>query len=199
MDLTGVSQQMPSPIAERNKEAAVLAPIIERDGAYSILFTKRSEQLGDHPGQMSFPGGGREPIDADLQATAIREADEEIGLRPTDADVVGRIDDIETVTRYIVRPFVGWVPDRAYTPDEHEVAEIVRLPVAELTDRANYESEHRDHPHYGRIRVHFFHVAGYTVWGATGRMLAQLLELTTDWEIPPEADRVVDADADLPV
>jgi len=199
MDLTGVAQYTPSAIADPAKEAAVLAPIIANDGEPAILFTKRSEQLGDHPGQMSFPGGGREPADADLQATALREADEEIGLRPDEVEVVGRIDDIETVTRYIVRPFVGRIPDREYTPDEYEVAEIVRLPVAELTDRTNYESEHRDHPHYGPIRIHFFHVGGYTVWGATGRMLAQLLELATDWEIPPEADRVVDADADLPV
>ena len=199
MELTGVSQQTPSPIAEPEKEAAVLAPIIERDDAYSILFTKRSEQLGDHPGQMSFPGGGHEPIDTDLETTALREANEEIDLRPAEADIVGPLDDIETVTRYIVRPFVGRVPDRRYTPDEYEVAEIVRLPVVELTDHSNYESEYRDHPHYGPIRIHFFHVNGYTVWGATGRMLAQLLELTTDWEVPPEADRVVDADADLPV
>lgn len=199
MDLTGVSRYTPSAIADPAKEAAVLAPIIERDGEPSILFTKRAEHLGDHPGQMSFPGGGREPADADLQATALREADEEIGLRPDESEVVGRIDDIETVTRYIVRPFVGRIPDRAYIRDEYEVAEIVQLPVAALTDLSNYESEHRDHPHYGPIRIHFFHVDGYTVWGATGRMLAQLLELTTEWEIPPEADRVVDADADLPV
>jgi 8-oxo-dGTP pyrophosphatase MutT (NUDIX family) len=186
-------------IADPEKEAAVLAPIIEQDGEPAILFTKRAEHLGDHPGQMSFPGGGREPADADLQATALREADEEIGLRPGESEIVGGLDDIETVTRYIVRPFVGRIPDREYTPDEYEVAEIVRLPVAALTDLSNYESEHRDHPHYGPIRIHFFHVNGYTVWGATGRMLAQLLELTTEWEIPPEADRVVDADADLPV
>jgi 8-oxo-dGTP pyrophosphatase MutT (NUDIX family) len=199
MDLTGVSRHTPSAIADPQQDAAVLAPIIELDGAYWILFTKRAEHLGDHPGQMSFPGGGREPADADLAATALREANEEIGLRPADVELVGRIDDIETVTRYIVRPFVGRIPAHPYTPDASEVAEIVRLPVAALTDRENYESEHRDHPHYGPIRIHFFHVDGYTVWGATGRMLAQLLELTTDWTIPPEPDRVVDADADLPL
>jgi 8-oxo-dGTP pyrophosphatase MutT (NUDIX family) len=198
MDLTGVGRHTPSVIGDPEKEAGVLAPIIERDGAYSILFTKRAEHLGDHPGQMSFPGGGREPVDDDLGATALREANEEIGLRPGEADVVGELDDIETVTRYIVRPYVGRVPDRKYTPDEYEVAEIVQLPVAALTDRSNYESEHRDHPQYGPIRIHFFHVNGYTVWGATGRMLAQLLELTTDWQIPPEVDRHVDADAELP-
>jgi 8-oxo-dGTP pyrophosphatase MutT (NUDIX family) len=199
MDLTGVSRHTPSAIADPQQDAAVLAPIIELDGAYSILFTKRADHLSDHPGQMSFPGGGREPADADLAATALREANEEIGLRPADVELVGRIDDIETVTRYIVRPFVGRIPAQPYTPDASEVAEIVRLPVAALTDRENYESEHRDHPHYGPIRIHFFHVDGYTVWGATGRMLAQLLELTTDWTIPPEPDRVVDADADLPL
>ena len=199
MDLTGVGRHKPSELADPEREAAVLAPVIRQGDREAILFTKRSEQLGDHPGQMSFPGGSREPEDADLEATALREAHEEIGLAPTEATVVGAIDDIETVTRYIVRPYVGVIPDRPYTLDEYEVAEIVRLDVAALTDRTNYESEHRDHPEYGPIRIHFFHVDGYTVWGATGRMLAQLLELTTDWEIPPEVDRVADPDAELPI
>jgi 8-oxo-dGTP pyrophosphatase MutT (NUDIX family) len=163
------------------------------------LFTKRADHLGEHAGQMSFPGGGREPSDESLETTALREANEEIGLRPAEVELFGRLDDIETVTDYSVRPFVARVPDREYTPDEREVAEIAVLSVADLTDLANYESEQRDHPHYGEIRIHFFHVDGYTVWGATGRMLVQLLELTTDWRMPPEVDRVVDPDADLPV
>lgn len=147
---------------------------------------------------MSFPGGGREPSDADLEETARREANEEIGLTPDEIEIVGRLDDIPTVSDYAVRPFVSRIPDRAYVPDEREVAEIAVLPVAGLTDLDNYESERRDHPYYGEIRLHFFHVDGYTVWGATGRMLVQLLELATDWEIPPEVDRVVDPDADFP-
>jgi len=199
MDLSGVGRYKPSELADPDREAAVLAPIIQQRGRDEILFTKRSEQLGNHPGQMSFPGGGREPEDRNLEATALREAHEEIGLEPPEADIVGAIDDIETVTRYIVRPFVGTVPDRSYTPDEYEVAEIVRLGVDDLTDLSNYESEHRNHPEYGPIRIHFFHVDGYTVWGATGHMLAQLLELTTDWEIPPEVDRVAEPDAELPI
>jgi 8-oxo-dGTP pyrophosphatase MutT (NUDIX family) len=186
------------PAEERVREAAVLAPVIDRGGADHVLFTKRAEHLTDHPGQMSFPGGGREPEDADLLATALREADEEIGLERGEADVVGRLDDITTVTDYRVRPFVGRVPDREYTPRDSEVAEIAVLPVAGLVDSDNYESERRDHPHYGEIRLHFFHVGGYTVWGATANMLVQLLEWTTDWRLPPEPDRTVDADADLP-
>jgi 8-oxo-dGTP pyrophosphatase MutT (NUDIX family) len=199
MDLSGVTRHTPATVADAERQAAVVAPVLERDGTPHLLFTKRADHLGEHPGQMSFPGGGREPSDADLTATALREAHEEIGLDPTEADVVGRLDDIQTVTSYSVRPFVARVPDRPYSPDEREVAEIVVLSVADLTDRENYESERRDHPHYGDIRLHFFHVDGYTVWGATGRMLVQLLELTTDWRMPAEVDRVVDPDADLPV
>jgi 8-oxo-dGTP pyrophosphatase MutT (NUDIX family) len=199
MDLSGVTRHTPTTVADAERQAAVIAPVLERDGAPHLLCTKRADHLGEHPGQMSFPGGGREPSDADLTATALREAHEEIGLEPTEAEIVGRLDDIRTVTSYSVRPFVARVPDRPYSPDEREVAEIAVLSVADLTDRANYESERRDHPHYGDIRLHFFHVDGYTVWGATGRMLVQLLELTTDWRMPSEVDRVVDPDADLPV
>jgi len=199
MDLERVGSHSPTSVTDEDRDAAVLAPVLTRDGEHHLLFTKRADHLGEHPGQMSFPGGGREPADEDLEATALREANEEIGLDPAEADIVGRLDDIRTITRYSVRPFVGTIPDREYVPDEREVAEIAVLPVPELTDLDNYDSERRDHPHYGDIRLHYFRVGGYTVWGATARILVQLLQLATDWEMPPEADRVVDPDADFPV
>ena len=199
MNLSGVGRHTPASLEGMTRQAAVVAPVLDRGGEPHLLFTKRADHLGEHAGQMSFPGGGREPSDDSLEQTALREAHEEIGLRPEETELFGRLDDIETVTDYSVRPFVARVPDREYTPDEREVAEIAVLSVAELTDRDNYESEQRDHHHYGEIRIHFFHVDGYTVWGATGRMLVQLLELTTDWRMPPEVDRIVDPDADLPV
>ncbi|WP_348611819.1 NUDIX hydrolase [Halobaculum rarum] len=199
MDFERARRYTPVEVTDAERRAAVLAPVVDRGGAPHILFTKRADHLGSHPGQMSFPGGGVEPQDIDLTATALREANEEIGLRPEEADVVSRIDDIRTVSEYAVTPFVGTAPDRTYVPSDDEVAEIAILPVSELTARENYESERRDHPYYGEIRLHFFRVDGYTVWGATGRMLVQLLELLTDWEMPPDVDRVVDPDADLPV
>jgi 8-oxo-dGTP pyrophosphatase MutT (NUDIX family) len=199
MDLSGVRRHEPTTVNDQEREAAVIAPVVDRDAEPHLLFTKRADHLSDHPGQMSFPGGGREPEDGDLWATALREADEEIGLTSPEVEQVGRLDDIRTVTRYSVRPFVAEIPDRDYEPGDEEVAEIAILPLSGIMDLTNYESERRDHPYYGEIRLHFFYVDGYTVWGATARMLVQFLDLATDWEMPTDVDRVVDPDADFPV
>ena len=198
MNFDRVTAHDPGVVTGEQREAAIVVPVVSRADGAAILFTKRADHLPDHPGQMAFPGGGREPEDEDLLATALREADEEIGLNPSAVHIVGRLDDIRTVTDYSVRPFVGRIPDRDYLPGDEEVAEVVVLPVSELTELDNYESEHRDHPHYGEIRLHFFYVDGYTVWGATARMLVQLLELATEWRMPPEPDRYAGPDDDLP-
>ncbi len=198
MDFSGVRTHKPLAVTDERRESAVLVPIIERPEP-QLLFTKRAEDLSNHPGQMSFPGGRREPEDADLRETALREANEEVGLEPASANFVGRLDDIRTVSRFSVRPFVAQVPDQQYQPTSSEVAEVAILSIADLTDRSNYDSERRDHPYYGDIRLHYFRVDGYTVWGATARMLVQFLELATDWEIPPDVDRVVESDAEFPV
>lgn len=197
MELGRIARHDPGTIDGGGRLAAVIAPVVVRDGDTHVLFTKRADHLGEHPGQMSWPGGGHEPHDSDMTATALREVDEEIGLRSSEVDLVGRLDDIQTVTDYVVRPFVAQAPARQYVPDEREVAEVVLLPVAELVDPDNYDWEYREHPHDGRIRLDYFHVDGYTVWGATGRMLAQLLELTTDWRRPAESERFVEPDPDL--
>ncbi|MUV89621.1 NUDIX domain-containing protein [Halapricum sp. CBA1109] len=178
------------------RPAAVIVPVVERPNGPHVLFTKRAEHLEDHPGQMSFPGGGYEPEDDDLRATARREADEEIGLDPAEPSFHGRLDDFETVTHYVIRPFVATVPDRPYEPGDDEVAEIAVLALADILDPDNYETEMREHPSYGRVRLHYFHVDGYTVWGATAAMLVQFLELATDWESPPDPEQVLDHDAD---
>lgn len=199
MDLSAVRDHDPASVTDEQQEAAVLAPVVERAGEPQLIFTKRAEHLPNHPGQMSFPGGRREPEDGSLRDTATREAEEEVGIDPAAVDVVGRLDDIRTVTRFSVRPFVARVPAKEYSSTSHEVAEVVPLSVADLTARNHYESEHREHPHHGRIRLHYFSVDGYTVWGATARILVQLLELATDWTVPAEVDRVVEPDADFPV
>ena len=194
MDLGRVAAHEPSRISAEQRDAAVLAPVIERPTGTHLLFIKRADHLGEHPGQMSFPGGGREPSDETIRETAIREAREEIGLQPSEIEFVGQLDDIQTTSRYVVTPFVAQVPDRTYRPDEREVSEVVVLPLSDLLDPANHQMERREHPLFGEATIHFFHVEGYTVWGATGRILVQFLELTTDWSVPAEPDHVVDPD-----
>ncbi|WEL16602.1 MULTISPECIES: CoA pyrophosphatase [unclassified Halorhabdus] len=187
MDLGPVADHDPTGVAAP-REAAVLVGVVETRAGPQLLFTQRADHLDDHPGQMSFPGGGYEPADADLAETARREADEEVGLEPTEVSLVGRLDDIRTISEYSIRPFVGRIPDRPYEPTDDEVAEIAILPVDALTDLDNYETECREHPEHGSIQLHYFHVNGYTVWGATARILRQFLELTTEWRVPQTLD-----------
>lgn len=198
MELAGVRAHEPTAVTDEYQESAVLVPLIDRAEPH-LLVTKRAEDLSKHPGQMSFPGGRREPEDDSLRETALREGNEEVGIEPESVTFVGRLDDIRTVTRFSVRPFVTQIPDRPYRPRDEEVAEVAIIALPDITDLENYHSEYRDHPHYGRIRLHYFYVDGYTVWGATARMLVQFLELATDWEMPPEADDEVEPDAEFPV
>ena len=197
MNLHGVQAHEPEVVSDQRRESAVVVPVIERDVPH-LLLTKRAEDLSNHPGQMSFPGGRREPHDEDPWETAIREAHEEVCLPREEISLVGRLDDIRTVTGFSVRPFVALAPDHEYVPCEDEVAEIAVLSVPELIDLDNYHGEYREHPYHGRIRLHYFYVDGYTVWGATARMLVQLLELTTEWTAS-DVQKVVEADAEYPV
>lgn len=195
MDLERVAAHDAVPIDDPPRESAVVLPVVERADGPAILFTRRADHLSSHPGQMSFPGGGREPADADLLATALREAREEVGLTPASVEVVGRLDDLQTISRYAIRPFVARVPDREYVPTDEEVAETTVLAVPALTDPANYGMQERDHPEHGTVTLHFFTVDGHTVWGATARILVQFLQVALGWQ--PPADAHV-ADEDLP-
>lgn len=181
LDLSALAGWEPTQVDVPLDRAAVLVPIVVTTDRVELIFTKRADHLGEHPGQMSFPGGGHETQDVDLLETAMREAEEEIGLLREEVEINGRLDDIETVTDYAVSPFVGTVPDRSYQPDEREVAEVVRLPLVDLLDHGNYEADKREHPDLGDVTVHYFRVGEYTVWGATGRILVQFFELTTGW------------------
>lgn len=151
--------------------AAVLVPVIHRAEGLTVLFTQRSADLPDHPGQISFPGGRVEPADIDLEATALRETEEEIGLARQRVQILGRLADYQTVTGYKVTPVVGWVePPFSLAPDPVEVADIFEVPLDFLLEPANQKRHFRM---IGDHRRDYFAIphAGRYIWGATAAML----------------------------
>lgn len=166
---------MPAPETGRElRRAAVLVPLFVRDGALWIVLTLRTDSLEHHRGQISFPGGAEEPGDRTLFHTALRESEEELGIRPEDAMPLGRLSPIATVTDFYVEPFVAALPQPyEFRPAEAEIAEVIEIPVAELTLPGVLEErqfEGRDEP------VLFYNHDRHVIWGATARILHELLE-----------------------
>ena len=151
--------------------AAVLIPIVNRPEGLTLLLTQRSDSLPDHPGQISFPGGRREPEDASSAATALRESGEEIGLPPDRVEILGAIGRYETVTGYSVTPVAGWVePPFELAPDPIEVADVFEVPLSFVLDPGNFIQGEREVS--GRTRSYFAVPYGERyIWGATAAMI----------------------------
>jgi len=154
--------------------AAVLVPIIARPEGFSVLFTRRTEQLKSHSGQISFPGGRAEPGDPSPRHTALREAQEEIGLAPARVEVLGQLADYNTRTGFRVTPVIGLIqPPLELAPDAREVDEVFEVPLAFLLDPANHRRESRQ---IGARMASYYVIEhqGRTIWGATAGMLVNL-------------------------
>jgi 8-oxo-dGTP pyrophosphatase MutT (NUDIX family) len=159
--------------------AAVLILVRVGVGEPQIVFTERTHQVEHHKGQVSFPGGACDDDDASPEATALRETFEEIGVRPDDVRLLGRLDDMVTISNFRVTPFVGVITSESsydYKPNDEEVASIIEVPLSFLLDEQNMELEVRQHA--GReVLVPAFAYDGHRIWGATARMTHQLVEL----------------------
>ena len=156
--------------------AGVLVPIILGTGTPSLLFTKRTEFVETHKGQVSFPGGVMDPGDGDIVHTALREAWEEIGLPDTAIRVVGLLDDLPTPTGFIITPVVGILETLpALTPNSAEVADVFQVPLSFFADPGNGRTEIREF--LGRQHdVWYFQSGGHTIWGATAMIVQMLLK-----------------------
>jgi len=155
------------------RRAGVLAPLFVRDGRLWILFTLRTETVEHHRGQFSFPGGGEEPGDASLWDTALREAEEEIGLKREDVIALGSLSPLVTVTSFYVEPYVAAIPQPyVFRPHAAEIAEVLEVPVASLMNPDILEK--RTLPGREEL-ILFYHYEGRVIWGATARMLEELL------------------------
>lgn len=177
--IADILRQRPARQVERPgfRQAAVLLPLYQNEAGLHLVLTKRTEQVPTHKGQVGFPGGGFEAADGDLLTTALREAQEEIGLQPEDVEILGMLDDTATVTtRHVVRPFVGYVPcPYSFRLDPFEIERLIHLPISALLHGAPFREEvwERDgHP----ITVFFYEHDGDTVWGLTARILKQFVE-----------------------
>lgn len=159
--------------------AAVLVPFFRENDEWHLLFTRRTDHLESHQGQVSFPGGALEPGDASPEAAALREAQEEIGLRPEEVRIHGQLDSLLTVTQFHVTPIVASIPwPFDLQINHHEVANVFGVPLRWLLDPANLELRHRDSPMTGKpVPVYYFRpYAGEVIWGVTGRITVDLLE-----------------------
>ena len=165
-------------LPEHGRPAAVLVPIFERDGAWWVLLTRRTDTVRSHQGQICFPGGRQEPDDLDLQATALRESHEEVGLDPAHVRVVGPLQHHVTVFGVRISPYLGVIPDRyPFRPQAEEVAALIELPLAFFAEPTNRRIELFPAPEGGRREVHFFdRDPEPPVWGATARILAHWLD-----------------------
>ena len=161
------------------RPAAVLVPLYLDGGEWHVLFTQRTHLVETHKGQVSFPGGSVEPGDSSRVDTALREAEEEIGLRRADVTVLGQLDELLTVTQYHITPIVGLFPwPYEFVLSTAELSAVFGAPLAWLADPDNLEVRMREPIVPGRqIPVYYLHYQGYTIWGATARMLLNLIEI----------------------
>ncbi len=178
----------------RLRPAAVLVPLVARDGGYTVLLTQRTDHLQHHAGQVSFPGGRVEDGDGGALGAALREAREEIGLDPAFVEPIGMLDDYETVTRFLVTPVVSVVsPGFRLTLDAFEVADAFEVPLDFLLDQRNHQIHSRIR-NGQRRRFYVFEYGERYIWGATAGMLMnfyrRLNGLSGPMRPPPEGQPV---------
>ncbi len=158
-------------------QAAVLVPVVDRGEPY-LLFTKRTDRVGSHKGQISFPGGHVDPGDTDFLTAALREAEEEIGLPRHLVEPLGALDDTETfATQFVITPWVGVVRvPVAWQPDGEEIEKVIEVPLAALRAEGAVRIEHWTSDGVTRP-ILFYDYRGETIWGATARILKHYLDL----------------------
>ena len=169
---SGLLNQQPRP-------AAVLIPFLHKEGEWHLLFTRRTDTLPEHSGQVAFPGGRTDPQDSSPVATALREADEEISLKPDDVKLLGSLKRLTTITNYFVTPIVGAIPwPYEFSIKEDEVSRIFTIPLKWLSDPNNHEVHQRliSVSNKSIPVVYFKKYDGELLWGVSARITINLLK-----------------------
>lgn len=157
--------------------AAVLIPLFKSDGKYHLLFTKRTNMVETHKGEISFPGGIYDKTDKNLLDTALRESYEELGIDVRDVDVLGELDDIETNTNFIISPFVGIIPyPYKFKVNEAEIEKLLLVSLEHLLKKDSFWEEswtYRGVPY----PMYFYRYESNVIWGATAKIVRHFLEI----------------------
>lgn len=163
-------------VAPQHRRACVLIPLIRSGEGWSVLLTRRAENLSAHSGQIAFPGGGLEPEES-LEEAAIREAEEEVGIPRRQVELIGRLDDLVTHSGFLVAPFVGVIHEPVhYVLQESEVVEVFDVPVNGLLDVRSLEVRYVPF-RAKQFPAYFYRHGEWEIWGLTGRMLKAFLDL----------------------
>ena len=171
----------PEMLSDSAREAAVMVPFLRIEASWHILYIRRAHYEGDrHSGQVAFAGGKRDHGDESLLATALREAEEEVGIAADDIDVLGHINHHHTVSEFQVRPYIGVMPwPYELRLDDIEVARAFTIPLNWLAQESNFRTEERLHPESERPWpvVYYDLYDGEMLWGATARMTLSLIDV----------------------
>jgi len=163
--------------------AAVLVPLFLDGGEWNLLYTRRTDSVDVHRGQVAFPGGRIEPDDRSPAEAALRESEDEIGLRPPDVRVLGQLNPLITVTQFVVTPVIGVIPwPYPLRPNHKEVARCFGVPISWLAEPANLEVQSRQ-PLVPGLSVQVYYFKPYeqeVIWGVTARITKSLLDLLAD-------------------
>ena len=159
------------------RPAAVLVGLMAKGGRDHLLLTRRTDHLPHHRGEIAFPGGGQDPQDPDLLCTALRESEEELGIRPGDVTIYGQLSDVISIHDYLVTPFVGEIQHPyPFQADPHEIDTVLELPLEDFFDPEIYRVE--DWSWQGRLHpVRFYTVSEQEVWGMTAEIVHDFLDL----------------------
>jgi 8-oxo-dGTP pyrophosphatase MutT (NUDIX family) len=162
------------------RAAAVLVPLWDDGETVQMVFTKRNANLEQHAGQVSFPGGMADPGDKGLRGTALRETHEEVGVAPERVELITRLDQVVTITGFLVTPYLGLIdPAARFAPNPVEVEHMVLVPLAKVLDRASYQTVDMEWEGM-QLRQIALYQGQDMVWGATMRMLLNMLDALGD-------------------
>jgi len=157
--------------------AAVLIPVFSSDGKDYLLFTKRTNLVETHKGEISFPGGVHDKTDKSLLHTALRETNEELGVNAKDVEILGELDDVETNTNFIISPFVGIIPyPYNFKVNDKEIESLLYVPLESLLNGDNFWEESRDY-NGGSYPMYFYRYENNIIWGATAKIVKHFSDL----------------------